>query len=472
MTSFSATFREDQLSALRAHHLRADGCEHASYVLFNRAAIKFDPWDRAAHQKLLASTILPVANEQVIESTPTLVTWRTASFLGALKRAEATGRQVVGILHNHPAGVPGFSPQDDLNEPELVQLARNRNGPDTPLVSMILTADGLLNGRIWLSPTYQMPMRQILVLGDRFSLHYPGRGMGRAPAAFDRQVRALGAALHQDLSRLRIAVVGCGGTGSAVAMLLARLGVGHLVLIDNDVVDVTNLNRLHGARQADADAMRLKVKVVGRAITELGLGIKVVMKEAWVGDPDCRDALRACDVIFACTDDHEGRLFLNRLALFYLIPTIDLGLHMKLSDQPGGDFQALDGRITIILPGKTCLACRGVINAVRAGEEALRRSDPGLYERRKIEAYVFGEGEPNPAVVTFTTELACMAVNEMLHRIQGFRGQGAAMANWVRQFHRMTDFKPGARPTPGCVLCDSEMYWGRGDMSPFLDRIA
>jgi ThiF family len=77
-------------------------------------------------------------------------------------------------------------------------------------------------------------------------------------------------------------------------MLLPRLGVGNVLLIDNDIVDATNLNRLHGARHADADAMRPKVEGVGRAITELGLRTRVVTKEAWVGDPERRDALRSC----------------------------------------------------------------------------------------------------------------------------------------------------------------------------------
>ena len=69
-----------------------------------------------------------------------------------------------------------------------------------------------------------------------------------------------------DLRHLRVGVVGCGGTGSAVAMLLARLGVGQIALFDEDVVERTNLNRLHGARQSDADAMRPKVQAVAASI--------------------------------------------------------------------------------------------------------------------------------------------------------------------------------------------------------------
>jgi hypothetical protein len=98
----------------------------------------------------------------------------------------------------------------------------------------------------------------------------------------------------------------------------------------------------------------------------------------------------------------------------------------------------------------------------------MRRENPALYERRKAEAYVFGEGNPSPVVVTFTTEVATMAINEMLNRITGFRGP--PMKNLVRKFHLMEDFKPGAKSRPGCALCDDAGYWGRGDVDPFLDR--
>jgi molybdopterin/thiamine biosynthesis adenylyltransferase len=466
MTGYSATFREDHERALREHLIRNDGCERAAYVLFNKAAIRFDPWDRQSHLKLLSSAIIPVPDDQIVESTPTLVTWRTASFISVLKKAEA-GNQLVGIVHSHPSEMTAFSAQDDANEPELVQLAHNRNGPETPLLSFITLPEGGIYGRIWINPKYNQPLHLVRVVGDRLKLHY--RSGADAGPAFDRQALAFGPALTSDMRQLRIGIVGCGGTGSAVAMLLARLGVGHLLLIDNDIVDVTNLNRLHGARQADADAMRPKVEVVARAITELGLGVKVATKEAWVGDPGCRDGLRACDVIFGCTDDNDGRLFLNRLALFYLIPTFDLGLHIKPGDDPLVGFLALDGRVTLIAPGKPCLACRGVVSPALAAEEAMKRERPEQYEQRKAEAYVIGAGIPNPAVVTFTTEVATVAVNELLARIHAYRGEQAT-ANIVRQFHRMTDFRPGAKPIAGCRLCDRDSYWGRGDMDQFLGR--
>src|SRR5690348_9729364 len=107
-------------------------------------------------------------------------------------------------------------------------------------------------------------------------------------------------------------------------MLLARLGVCQIGFIDNDIVDQTDYNSCHGSRKADADAMRPKVEVVAHAIAEMGLGTRVVPFESWVGDPSCRDVLKSSDIIFGCTDDHEGRLFLNRFAYYYLVPVIDI----------------------------------------------------------------------------------------------------------------------------------------------------
>ena len=136
--------------------------------------------------------------------------------------------------------------------------------------------------------------------------------------------------------------MGCGGTGSAVATLLARLGVGNLVLIDDDRVEASNLNRLHGARRSDADAMRPKVDVLAAEITGWSIGTRVVPIQAWVGDPLCRDALKSCDVLFGCTDDHDGRLFVNRFAYFYLTPVIDVGLAIDPAQE--GGFRELSGR--------------------------------------------------------------------------------------------------------------------------------
>jgi len=473
MTTYSLTLRDEHLTQLRNHLLREEGCEHAAYVLCNVASIRHDPWDRQAHRKYLSAKVIPVPDDHVLESTPNLVTWSTASFVRALKEAKAN-EQVVAVVHNHPSGMTRFSEQDDANEPDLARLAVNRNGPDSTILSMILTADLQIAGRVWLRPLdgAHAPLRLIRIFGERWTLHYEGRGADASVPSFNRQALAFGDALNHDLRKLRIGIVGCGGTGSAVAVSLARLGVGHLLFVDNDIVDQTNLNRLHGSCQADADAMRPKVEVLARTVSEMGLGVKVVPIEAWVGDPQCRNSLRSCDIIFGCTDDHEGRLFLNRFAYYYLTPVIDIGLAIDVDRGTPPSVKALDGRVTVIATGHTCLLCRGVINPEIARAETMRRSEPDESERRKAESYVIGEGNPAPAVVTFTTELACMGVNEMIHRLQGFRGPEGGAQNRVRKFHLSEDRRPGHKPGPACAVCSGDGVWGKGDTEPFLGRIA
>jgi len=84
---------------------------------------------------------------------------------------------------------------------------------------------------------------------------------------------------------------------------------------------------------------------------------------------------------------------------------------------------------------------------------------------------VRGAGNPAPAVVTFTTETATMAVNEMLQGLTGFRGEGGWAAQRVRRFDLGMDRLQGAKQDPNCILCSDQTYWGRGDMIPFMDRV-
>ena len=467
MNLLDLTIRETDLDALRGLLLREDGIEAAAYVLCGESRIRSDPWERRNRHRINVHAVTPIPCEDAISASERHVTWSTASYVKLLKRAKDEGL-VPGVVHTHPHGPARFSDQDDRNERDLLQTARNRNGDQAGLVSLLLTGDGQVGARLWPDPHGPVDAVTVQVVGKRLTVH----SAAADPAGMDflaRQALVFGPSLNARLRTMRIGVVGCGGTGSATAMLLARLGVGQLALFDDDIVDVTNLNRLHGARRADADAMQPKVEVVAREITGLGLGVRAVPVRHWIGDPACRDALKACDVIFGCTDDHDGRLLLNRLAYFYLIPVIDMGLAID----PGPDgcgLRDLTGRVTVLFPEAPCLLCRGIVDPVMARDEGLRRRSPEEYERRKREAYVRGGGDPAPAVVTFTTATACLAVDELLHALTGFRSSGGQVWQRTRRFDRLADRRPGAESRPDCPVCSSRDYWGRGDVDPFLDR--
>lgn len=470
MTMYSLTLQNKHAEKLKAHLIREDGKERAAYLLCGKAKIKSDPWERKSHQKFLSYDVIPVLDEDVIVSTQTAIEWKTNSFVQLLKQAQKLGLHVA-VVHNHGANFPHFSECDDHNEPGLIELAQHRNGPETPLISLLLMPAGQVVGRIWLNTKTQQQIDLIRIFGNQFQLNYPGRGNGMTSELFQRQILALGKPFTQDLSRLRVGIVGCGGTGSAMAMLLARLGIGQILLIDKDIIEKTNLNRVHGARQSDVDAMLPKVDVVARSITELGIGVRVVKIQAWVNEAVSHDAIKSCDIVFGCTDDNQGRIFLNRLAYYYLIPVFDMGLAIELTNDDSPKIQAMDGRVTVLYPGTTCLLCREIIDPRLAQSESLQRSNPEEFERQKNERYVIGGGNQAPAVVTFTTETALMAVNELVHRLHGYREGSGSTDSRTRFFHRMTDIRPGESPAPYCPVCFKRSIWGKGDVDPFLGVI-
>ncbi|SJZ78504.1 ThiF family adenylyltransferase [Consotaella salsifontis] len=459
------TLQARHADTLRNLLRRPDGIEASAYVLFGRNTVGMDPWSRRRRLRLVSHEIIPVPADDEISASARHVTWSTASFVSLCRRSAEQGL-VPAIAHSHPAGMRAFSRQDYTNERDLYRLLRNRNGAEAIMASVLLAGGDHFMARAWFDDKEPVAADIVRSVGSR--LLYFGGEAGTSNAALVRQALLFGEAVNGHLAAMRVGVVGCGGTGSATAMLLARLGIGQLALFDDDIVETSNLNRLHGARRADADAMRPKVEVLAREITELGLGVRVHTHRGWIEAEAARDALKACDVIFGCTDDHTGRMFLNRFSHFYLIPVIDMGLAIEPASAAMRDMSA---RVTVLTPGAPCLACRGVVDPRIAGEEALRREAPEDYERQKREAYVRGGQNPAPAVVTFTTETAALAVNELLQGLTDYRGEGGWAWERVRRLDRGIERKRGALQAPHCPICAREDYWGRGDMDPFMDRI-
>lgn len=468
MTQADLAAQEAHLRLLKAELLRPDGDEHAAYVIFGVSHIAADPFHGGARLRLLIKDVLPVEPDEITSSDGQHISWKTDRFVRLLAEADRTGHQV-GIAHSHPQGPAHFSTQDDRNEAELARLAQNRNGEGALVVSLLFSGGGEILGRVWTSSQKYIDLDVIRSVSSNWTFHRRDHDAGVQDPAMDRQGLALGPAFNRTMKSLRIGVVGAGGTGSPLLQQLGRMGVGHLAVFDPDKVELSNLNRLYGAMHADAAMGVKKVDVAKREIERMGLGTQLVTIDSWIGAPECRDALKSMDLIFGCTDDHDGRVLLNRLAYYYLIPVIDLGLALRVAERHGDRVLEGDGRVTVLEPGASCLICRRVVNPVIAAEEALRRNDPAEFDRRKAEAYVRGEGNPAPAVVSFTTSVATMAIEEMIQRLQQFRGPSGAIANRVRKFGQVEDFRPGAARQP-CRVCGSPKIFGAGDVLPFLGR--
>ena len=475
MTVLDLTMTAAQADLLRSECDPKGPLEGACQLLCGSSLLGDDPWSPGGHNspklRLTVHRVEPLPSDRVRRRRSS-VSWDMNCYIDLLRKARQADLHP-GICHSHPNSAAPFSRQDDENERHLRDLLQRRNrNKGQVLISVLLRGDGHIDARVW-HPTGKPEVTSVRILGTTVSepSKHASRSDRRADSAYlQRQALSIGQETVEHLQTLRVAIVGCGGTGSAVSVLLARAGIGHLFLLDPDVVTETSLNRLHGSTRLDAENKRPKVSVLKDHIDKMGLGTQVAVRQAALADTTIARLLRSCDYVFGCTDDHLGRLVLNRFAYFYYVPVIDTGL--SVIPRKDGQIAHISGRVTVLRPGVACLLCRGVVNPRRAREQGLRHKQPDEYARQVKEGYIIGSDRPTPVVGTFTIETAAAAVNELLAGIGGLRGdKGWASERTIR--YDLDRCRPtGCEPRPGCSICADEDIWGCGDVQPFLDLVA
>ena len=439
--------------------------EHGAWLMFSRSHIEKDTWTESPKEQYLLREIRVLNTNDIESASPSHLTMKTTSFVRVLQ--EVGDNFVAGFIHGHPSGADNFSQMDDENEKALLSAAQNRNGKNSKLVSLIILPNGRILARCWNS-IHNVEKCDVTITGPNFFRFEKDKSIISKDENLDRQARIFGNNFNHLLSKIRILVVGAGGTGSSLALMLARAGVKHLCVIDPDTVEATNLHRLYGAQYKDIG--NPKAQVLADHIKSINVGTNIVGIVGNILDSDYIDAIKSADLIFTATDDNASRLLLNRYAYFYLTPVIDLGLASDINEN--GVVKDLTGRVTLLYPGATCLLCRRVIDPIRAREEELQRRSPEEFEGQLKEGYIIGGGAPEPAFISMTTSTACMALNEFTQMCSGFRGEKRTITQRLRRFHIPEDRISGGEPDPDCSICGSTSYWGRGDMKPFLDRIS
>jgi molybdopterin-synthase adenylyltransferase len=134
---------------------------------------------------------------------------------------------------------------------------------------------------------------------------------------YSRQIlfRGIGAEGQRRLAAGRIAIVGCGATGSALASLLARAGVGTLRIIDRDYVEASNLQRQSLFEEKDAAESLPKAIAAARKIAAFNSEIAVEARVEDVVPENVDVLLHGMDVILDGSDNFETRYLLNDYAV-------------------------------------------------------------------------------------------------------------------------------------------------------------
>lgn len=450
-----ASHEEKLRSWLTGH---PDGHERGALVLFR----KFDrPVEGLPLSiRFVAVDVVQMDEDWILDSSPVHLRINLRKMTEIYLRCE-NEKLEVGFAHNHPNGCLEFSSKDDVNETNILRGLSGCNGLDTFLVSLLF-AEGKWKARVrrGTSPRDLEAVRHVAILGSGLDVHIEA-GCLSTSEVWNRQEAAFGKPFNAKLQSLRVLVLGGGGTGSGVATVAARGGVGELILVDGDVLDATNQNRVRGFQAQDVG--HNKAKRLAHFINGIGLPTKVISIEHFIHEsPEAIDALSSVDVVIGCTDDIAGRDIINQALYYYGLVLIDTGLTGKIDVDEDGHPYLRDhrGRVSCILPEYgACLRCQGVVTEDKLKYERALKSNPMLAELDAEtllrEHYLVGGGEQAPGVGPFTSATADNAVATLFDLLRRFRKVPGDLRQdnvWI-DFVHMTIHSNTPKSDTDCFCC-------------------
>lgn len=239
-----------------------------------------------------------------------------------------------------------------------------------------------------------------------------------------------------------VMIVGLGGLGSAVAQQLAYLGVRRFLLIDADVVSLSNMNRLIGAHEADVDVTP-KVAVAERIISAIQPTADVTATQAAFG-PATASLAADVDVVIGCVDRDQARLRLVEACGRARTPSLDLA-----TDTGGVGAGAWFGGRVVLNDGSACLSCLGLLDQAQMARDSMT-ADQAAVVRDQYGLAETAFEETGPAIVSVNTAVASIAVTEFMKLVTCF-GVPARQLTYRGDLQTIRcSIDP---PAPGCWYC-------------------
>ena len=330
-------------------------------------------------------------------------------------------RQNAGLtfMHSHPkSGWQDLSYPDEMAE--RIALAPPARATGRPLVGMTIGSDGYWSARFWESKNGKPHCRwceKVRLVGPKsYKLQFNDRIAQPSPRreVLRRTYDSWGTSAQNDISRMRVGIIGLGSVGCIVAETMARIGVRQITLFDPDRVEEHNLDRLLFGTAKDIGKLKVdlaKTRMELSATAE-GAAIKAISKS--IKDRDAFNEMLDCDIILSCVDRPVARDILNYVANAHLIPVIDCGVAIR-KNRKQDMLESAHWRAHIITPYHQCLRCNSQYNTGMVSAEL----DGSLDNPSYISALPDGETPGNQNVFPFSLGVAALAVNLMTRYLIG-----------------------------------------------------
>lgn len=449
---WSVRFPEPLFTQLQDHLFRHDDDEHGAVI-----AAGVSTTGRGV--RLLARDLFLAEDD--VDYVPGERGYRMLTPRFVAQSSDYCARQGLAYLavHNHPGsrGRVTFSRHDlashERGYPALLDIV------DAPVGALVFAEDALA-GDIWLPNGDRVSIEQGVVVGPnlKYLLPQPLTAVAAVDPVYDRHARLFGDLGQWRLRQLKVGVIGAGGGGSLLLQMLAHLGVGYIVAVDYDRIELSNLPRIVGAGPEDVGS--LKVDVAERVARLAQPGIRFEAINGDIRDMDVACQLRDADLLFLATDNLQSRLVFNALVHQYLIPGFQIGAKVRADPRTSEvDEVFAVARPVLPYPGGGCLHCARLIPAGRLQEETLTA------EERRRQRYVDSEEVAEPSVITLNAIGAAYAANDALMMVTGLIEEGIPLRHTLVYPREQETYLVPTPANPRCLDCAGweRSRFGRGD---------
>lgn len=403
--NYSVVIQEKTNDALKKHLIHLDRQEDLCFALYSKA----EGINRFSG--IINEIIFPETGDRNLHGN---VSFNPEYFDKVVQISLEKNKGIV-FIHSHPGpGWQGMSRDDTCTEKMLAP--RVKAVTNLPLLGMTIGNNGDWSARFWNKKRRKVYncdwCESVRIVGNRFAVTFNDKLLEPPMMKEEliRTVSAWGECKQVNLSRIKVGVVGIGSVGSQIAEALMRTGVQNISLIDFDLIERKNLDRLHGIHpknigylKSDSFAKILSENRLYQSQTILSYPFSVIEKRGF-------EAVIDCDIVFCCVDRPWARFVLNCIAYSYLIPVIDGGIDASYSKKSDNLEQAR-WRTYTVAPQRRCMKCMEQYKPEDVSLEQTGLLEDQLYIKGLPENHFVKHGEN---VYAFSMGLAGLQMQQFL----------------------------------------------------------
>ncbi|MBN2571245.1 MAG: ThiF family adenylyltransferase, partial [Ignavibacteriales bacterium] len=401
---YSIALTEEANDLLESHLIRDDFQEDLCFALYNPST------GHIRKTAIVNQVILPEDNDRNIHGNASFNT----QYIERVIDIALEKKLGIVFIHSHPFEGWQDMSNDDINTESIIAPSVFA-ATNLPLVGMTIGLDGYWSGRFWTNQNASCFERQwcesVRVMGESFNIYYNDEILPKPEYGeeFVRTLSSWGEVKQDEISRLRIGIIGLGSVGAIVAESLIRTGVKNINLIDFDKIEKKNLDRLLYTTKDDIGKAKVefyKDKLIASSILSSDIQ---AFQYSIVEEIGFKAALD-CDILFSCVDRPWPRFVLDNISYSHFIPVIDGGIGAK-SNSSMSNLGEARWRTQVVCPGRICMHCMGQYTIEDVSMEQAGIFEQPTYIKNLPKNHFMNRGEN---VFAFSIGLAAMELNQML----------------------------------------------------------